>query len=198
MSKARTIPGIGPGPAILLTTIILACWLAPSAGVAAADGFTIEYAYTRPTGEGLVLEAKIDYRFSDEAMEALRKGVPLNIIIDVEIQAQRKWWPDKKVAGLQQKFRIERHALSSRYIVTDLETGDLRNFESVEEMLPRLGEINGLVLLQAGVGEQQHKLLGRMRTRLDIEALPAPLRPLAYLSRKWRLASGWYRWEITP
>jgi hypothetical protein len=31
---------------------------------------------------------------------------------------------------------------------------------------------------------------------LDIDALPTPLRLLAYLSDDWRLASEWYTWPL--
>ena len=34
--------------------------------------------------------------------------------------------------------------------------------------------------------------------RAEIEALPAPLRPIAYVSPSWRLSSGWYEWVFVP
>jgi hypothetical protein len=37
---------------------------------------------------------------------------------------------------------------------------------------------------------------GALRARLDIEALPAPLRVFAYLSDDWRLTSEWYTWPL--
>ena len=35
-------------------------------------------------------------------------------------------------------------------------------------------------------------------TANDIEALPAPIRPLAYLSPKWRLETKWHDWSLNP
>ena len=35
-----------------------------------------------------------------------------------------------------------------------------------------------------------------IRAKLDIEALPAPLRPVAYVSPSWRMSSGWYEWNL--
>jgi hypothetical protein len=38
----------------------------------------------------------------------------------------------------------------------------------------------------------------RMRADLDIESLPLPLQPLAYLGRGWKLTSGWSQWPLLP
>ena len=43
----------------------------------------------------------------------------------------------------------------------------------------------------------QGEYLVRMRAHLDIETLPAPLRPVAYTSPSWHLNSGWTTWTIT-
>ena len=38
--------------------------------------------------------------------------------------------------------------------------------------------------------------LVRVDVKLDIEALPLPLRPVAYLKPSWDLTSGWSRWPL--
>jgi hypothetical protein len=35
-----------------------------------------------------------------------------------------------------------------------------------------------------------------LRARLDIEALPMLMRPLAYTLPSWRLSTGWTEWPI--
>ena len=37
-----------------------------------------------------------------------------------------------------------------------------------------------------------------LRVSLDIEALPTPLRPVAYTSFTWHLNSGWSTWKVAP
>jgi hypothetical protein len=44
-------------------------------------------------------------------------------------------------------------------------------------------------------GEEYEVLI---HAELDIEALPSPLRPLAYITPAWRLNSDWYSWSLTP
>ena len=58
-----------------------------------------------------------------------------------------------------------------------------------------LGTIADFPLLDAYLLEGEKHYMLYVRARLDIEALPSPLRPLAYLSSLWRLESEWYRWQ---
>jgi hypothetical protein len=44
--------------------------------------------------------------------------------------------------------------------------------------------------------EPEKKYVVRVRARLDVEALPSPLRPLAYLTAPWQLDSDWYQWPL--
>jgi len=36
-----------------------------------------------------------------------------------------------------------------------------------------------------------------MKINFDREALPLPLRPIAYLNSQWYLSSTWYTWSLT-
>jgi hypothetical protein len=38
----------------------------------------------------------------------------------------------------------------------------------------------------------------RLRADLEIESLPLPLQPLAYLGQGWRLTTGWTQWPLQP
>jgi hypothetical protein len=65
----------------------------------------------------------------------------------------------------------------------------------MSEALRRLGSLNELRFVvpnELPVG--QYAL--DVRASLDIEGLPAPLRPVAYTSRAWHLNSGWLRWKV--
>ena len=38
----------------------------------------------------------------------------------------------------------------------------------------------------------------RLRGRLDIEALPLPMRPVAYLKPDWSITSDVWAWQLKP
>jgi hypothetical protein len=52
------------------------------------------------------LNARIDYRLSSEAREALDSGVPLRIRLDVEFLNKRRFWFDNEDASLRQLYQL--------------------------------------------------------------------------------------------
>jgi hypothetical protein len=141
------------------------------------------------------LNAVIAYRLSTEAMDALQSGVPLGIRLDIEIVHPRRWWFDSEVA-LQQSYQLEYHALSERYIVLNVNSGDQSSFASLFAALEHLGRIDRLPLIDAAVLEDGRAYDVRIRALLDQEQFPGPLRLLAFWRRDWSIASEWYRWPL--
>ena len=56
--------------------------------------------------------------------------------------------------------------------------------------------INGLLLATWDEMDKNAAYSVRLQASLDIEALPLPLRPLAYVSPSWHLSSEWYTWDL--
>ena len=128
-------------------------------------------------------------------------GVPVTIILEMQVLRQRRliwdnlWW-DEKIAQLEGRLRIETRPLSKTYLLRNLNSGELQIFASFGKLLVGLGKIRNFPLLDEHLlGDEGHYYL-RLRALLDIESLPSPLRPWAYLSALWRLESDWYQWPI--
>lgn len=163
---------------------------------ARADAFTIEHAYTSLENHVYHLSASIDYSFTHDALEALDNGVPLTLQLDIEVLRPRWWWWDKDVASLEQRYQLQYHALTKKYIVINLNSGAQHSYTTLPSALSALGNIENLPILDDNLLAPGKSYRARMRVRLDIEALPAPLRPLAYISSQWRLDSEWYTWSL--
>ncbi len=172
--------------------------LAAAAGAAEPGLFRITQADTRLADGVFLLSARIDYRLSPEALEALDSGVPLFVVLDIRVERQRRWWWNSTVARLQQRYLLLYHALSEKYVVHSLNSGAQANYRSLAEALAALGRIEDLPLMDSNLLESGADYRVRMRAYLDIEALPAPLQPLAYLSPGWRLQSEWRQWSLRP
>jgi hypothetical protein len=142
------------------------------------------------------LNAVIAYRLSSEAMDALHAGVPLGIRLDLEFLAPRRWWLDSEAAALRQSYELEYHALSERYIVLNVNSGDQASFASLFAALVHLGRIERLPLIDRAVLDESRGYDVRLRAVLDQEQFPGPLRLLAFWRRDWSIASEWYRWPL--
>ena len=161
-----------------------------------AEGFRILAAETKLKDNVFHLDANMELKFSNDALEALRSGVPLIVLINIEVRKDRNWWWDKTIAELEQGYLLLYHALSEKYIIHNLNSGAQQNFISLNTALYSLSNIREFPLIDKNLLEQNADYYVRLRTYLDIESLPAPMRPIAYISSQWQLESDWFSWPL--
>lgn len=161
-----------------------------------AGSIAIDSAESAVVNDMYVVNADVEFAFSDDAIEAIKSGIALYIDVDFRIARERPYLWDPDILTLSRRYQIERHALTDRYVITDLVTDDRRTHDSLEAAIHDLGRIRGVPLAEAGLLEDGKEYWIEVRARLDLESLPAPLRPLAYISPSWRMSSGWYEWKV--
>ncbi len=166
-------------------------------GRAMAD-FKVTDVQPKFADKSLVLNGNLDLSLSSSVEEALSKGIPLEVIVDVRLYQYRRFLWNKEIASWSLRRSIQYHALSGQYLVSDGGPGT-ETHESLltqQEALKQLGTLNDLTLPLAetpGAGAYSVEV----RAGLDIESLPTPLRPVAYTSFAWHLNSGWTSWKMT-
>ncbi|HUL11958.1 MAG TPA: DUF4390 domain-containing protein [Methylococcaceae bacterium] len=181
----------GPGWCGVLLGVLL------TAGVFAADyGFRIVSAELVLEGNDYVLNADIDYRFSKPAIEALRNGVPLTLVLSLGLKRERTYWWDETVLNERRLLHIRYHPLAKFFQLVDESSGAPRNFASLTALLEAMGSIRHLPALPADRLRKDERYWASLSVGLDIESLPLPLRPVAYVTPAWYLASSRYRWLI--
>jgi hypothetical protein len=184
------------GSAARATRLSLLLSFAIGVALAATPGFVVRSAAVSLDESVYHVDADIALEFSDESKEALANGVPLTILIEMQVVRSRAWMWDETVADLRADYELEYHALSSQYVVRNLNLGTSQSFATLQSARAALGTVSGFPLVDAHLLSQEGSYVLRIRARLNIEALPAPLRPLAYLSSLWRLDSEWYEWPM--
>lgn len=167
-------------------------------GLLAAGEFEITQVKTRLQEGVYLLDAEIDYQFNETVLEALNHGVPLILELHIQVRHEGAWVWEQDVAELRLRYLIRYHALTSLFEVSDLAQETSRTFVTQDAALSYLGELHGLPIVdqQQLLADTPYHL--EMKAQLDIEALPLPLRPLAYLTPAWNLSSGWGLWPLTP
>lgn len=144
------------------------------------------------------LGARVKFDFNETLPEALHHGVPLLIELRIEVVHKRTWlWP-VLVAELRQRFKLEYHVLSRRYLVYNYASGVQQSFRSMDAALGYIGELYDLPLIDAQLLDPSQHYQVRMRADIDIEELPTPVRLWAYLGSEWSLKSNWFVWPLQP
>lgn len=179
-------------PALLLV------WALTATTQAVAE-FKVQDVRTWNNGGSLMMDASIDYGFSEDALEALDNGVPLTLEVHVQLRNSNAWVWDESLVDQRLRYAIRYKPLSERYLVTQLPGDDGRSYVTRDAAIVALGEVEGLQLVSL---ERLQKEEGpyeiQIRASLDIEELPLPLKPIAYLYPSWKLSSGWTKWPLNP
>jgi hypothetical protein len=161
-----------------------------------AAGFVVSRAVTQLRDGQYFLDAQVDYRFSETALEALDNGVPLTLEVRVQVRREGAWIWEESLTDKRFLYVIRYQPLSELYRVARLPKGSERSFVTRAAAVDALGEIEDLPLLAAARVDPDEVYMIRVKVSLDVEALPLPLRPVAYLKPSWKLSSGWTQWPL--
>lgn len=164
--------------------------------VAADQGFSIRRAELLRSGSHYVLDADITYVFSESAIEALENSVPLTIVLQCVIERQRPYLWNERLVDYRRHFQIRYHPLGQLFQLTFEDLTHPQSYASLRSLLAALGTIRGLPIVAADRIEESSTYRASLSVWLNIESLPLPLRPSAYLSPSWYLSSPTYRWSF--
>lgn len=143
------------------------------------------------------IHADMNYHLGPEIEKALKHGVPLQFITRIVVRQQRRWLWDKTIMATTLTRRVQYHPLSEDYLVVNMADGASHQFNTLTEVMAFLGKLKNYPLLpRHAMAKDTRDYYGRLQVTLDLQSLPAPLRPQAYVSSQWRLASPVFAWKI--
>lgn len=190
LALGRRLGPLALGAAVALTAS------APPLRADEPPGFVIHTAYTELINGVYYLNADIGLNLSDDAVNALQNGLPLTVELQIQIIKHHSWWFNKQVAYLEQRYQISYHALTRRFIVTNVNSGEQQSYATYREAITSLGQVSDLPLIDADLLEPDARYNIRMRAVLDIKSFPGPLQLIASLFKGWDLSSDWYQWVL--
>jgi hypothetical protein len=181
--------------ALRLAGFVLGCILL-SKPAPAGEGFVIRSAELVPIGSDYVLNADIHYAFSATALEALDNSVPLTLAMNLRLERVRPRWWNETILDHRHQLQIRYHPLGQLFQLNVDDRGNKQSFTTLESLLDAMGSIRRLPVFATDKIVAGEQYVAELSVRLDIETLPLPLRPTAYLSPSWYLSSPTYRWSL--
>lgn len=142
------------------------------------------------------LGARLQLILSDDVLDALNSGVPLTIELEFEVIRVRGLWVDDQEATLSFQYELEYRPLSQRYLVRNLNSGDMGSFSTLYSALNNLGRIQNLPVIDDAILDPDSGYRLRLRARLSAKQYPAALRLLFFWRSQWQLESEWYEWSL--
>jgi hypothetical protein len=142
------------------------------------------------------LEAALELDLPEDARRAIEAGLTLHLEYEIEIARVRRYLPDEGVANLVQTFELSYHALSQRYLVRNLNTGEQYDHGTLQAALDRLSEVRGLPLLDSSLLQPGSTYELSVRADLKLRTAPDTLSWLLFWADDWSATSEWYQWTL--
>jgi hypothetical protein len=144
------------------------------------------------------LDAKLDLTLPDGARKAVESGLTLRLTYEVSVNRVRRYMPDAGIAALEQRYEVSYHALSQRYLVKNLNTGEQQDFGSLQGALDRITELRGLPVLDTSLVSDGPVYEGRIRAVLGMNTAPDVFGWLLFWTDDWSAESEWKTWTLRP
>ena len=172
--------------------LLLTCWVAYAQ---TEQRFEIRSAYVERSEGVYLLNATLVFELPDGAREAIREGAPLSFDLDIVVHRSRRLWLDDTVATLQQRYELVYHALSERYLLRNVNSGEQVSFATLDAALDSLRVLSNLPIIDQSliVPDARHEI--SLRAYLDIRTMPDALRFIVFWARDWRQSTEWYTWS---
>ena len=157
--------------------------------------FEVRSAYIEPAEGVYQLNATLVFDLPEGARAAVREGVPLSLDLDIVLRRSRRYWLDETVATLGQHYELIHHALSERYLVRNLNSGEQSSFATLDAALDSLRVLSNLPILDQSlvISDARHEI--SLRAHLDIRTMPDALRLIVFWANDWRQDTEWYTWS---
>ena len=194
--EAQHRPRVRRGPVALQLLLALVCAGLYCSPAAWAQGrFDIRSAYVERAEGVYQLNATLDFEVVEGARAAIRDGAPFTLHLEIVVRRERSYWLDEVVATLDQSYELVYHALSDRYLVRNLNSGEQVSYPTLDAALDSLRVISNLPILDQALvrPERRHEI--SLRASLDIRTMPDTLRFILFWSDDWRQRSEWYTWS---
>lgn len=179
----------------LTAASLLLVLLWPS-GSALAEGIEVRNASTRLQAGVWFLDADIDYGLNDASLEALENGLALDVELTIRLTQRRRVIWDPVFAELKQRYQLQFHALTERFIVRNLNSGEQVTFASLPAALAALGTVRSLPVIDDALLSRGERYDVNFRAVVDIKELGGPLAVIRFFWNDWRAASDWVRWRL--
>jgi hypothetical protein len=175
----------------LLAALALCC----VCGLALAGNIEARRAALSSGENGLALSAEFSVELGQSLEDAVKHGVPLYFILELDLTQPRWYWTDEHVAGRRIVYRLSYSALMRQY---RLSNGTLyRNFATLNEALRMIARVNGLQVAESGQLTPGETYRVALRLSLDRSRLPKPFQLDALTSKDWQIDSAILRWNYT-
>jgi hypothetical protein len=178
-----------------LAATLLAMWAVLALADALDGVLEVRSAYVNIDNGVFLLHARVEYPVNPDIRDALRDGVTLTFDLDTRVDRERRFWFNAAVVDLTLRRELAYHAVSERFVIRDVRSGDQVTFPTLDEALAYLGKVDHWPILVEPQLDGGNYIVS-VRAGVRRGRLPATLRALLFWTNDWHRESEWYSWSL--
>ncbi len=142
------------------------------------------------------MDARIESHLPDYLEQAVYSGIPLPLLLQIEVKESNNWWFDRSLVTIEQHYLLHYLPLFGRIKLDNLSDGSSHHHDSLATALRQVGSLHKFPILDKEHFSTQNKIYARIRLKVDVSALPKPLRADSLLGGSWDISSDWKEWVL--
>ena len=136
--------------------------------------------------------------FSEEMLQGLHNGIPIQFTFFVELNRVRKNWTDERIVEMSFGHTLKYDTLKETYKVELEEASEkAHTFQSLAEAQKAMAEINGLKVVKLSKLIPNDTYTLRIRADLLQKTLPMGLHHIIPFISLWDIETDWYSTDFT-
>lgn len=146
----------------------------------------------------LLLFGLIKNGITEEMLQGLHNGIPIQFTFLVELDKTEKNWPDLQLVSMHFQHILTYDTLQENYrIETDEKSQKTESFSQLSDALKAMSEINGLLVIELSqlIPDSSYQL--RLKATLYEKELPMKLNYIVPFVSWWNVETDWHTIEFT-
>ena len=177
---------------LILSLLLFTVHVPSSVAVEKADRRFTDVILTS-SDTNLLLFGKLTNGFSEEMLQGLHNGIPIQFTFFVELNRARQYWPDERIVEMSFRHTLRYDTLKETYRVEMEEMGQKTfSFPSLAEAQRAMSGINGLKIIKLSALVPNDSYTLRIRAELSRKTLPMGLHHVIPFISWWDIETDWY------
>lgn len=144
----------------------------------------------------LLLNSTIEIELPQYINKAIDQGFAVPLMFEVEVLEYSPYWFDKKLLSLKQQYQLHFLPMLSSYAIFDVNANERLYFNSRQQAVRHLKVVYAYPMFDISNINQSGLAYVRIRSGIDVDELPLPLKSSSLWDNDWELESDWFEWDI--
>jgi len=146
----------------------------------------------------LLLNSTLEIELPQYINKAIDQGFAVPLMFEVEVLEYSPYWFDKKLLSLKQQYQLHFLPMLSSYAIFDVNATERLYFNSRQQAVRHLKVVYAYPMFDISNINQSGLAYVRIRSGIDVDELPLPLKSSSLWDNDWELESDWFEWDIAP